>query len=133
MERDYLAWAREVFAEDTYATQTTGIVIEDVAFEYAKCSLVLEKKHKNANDTVMGGAIYTLVDVTFAIAANSLQMPTVTLGANIEYLSAAPCTGKLTAEARCIKSGKNICRFEINVYHNESKLIASARMNGYRK
>lgn len=130
--KDYLSWAREFFREDTYAMETTGIVIEDAYENYARCSLKLEKKHKNANDRAMGGAIYTLIDVTFAVAANSQKMPTVTLNASVEYLSSVPCEGILTAEAKCIKSGRNICRFDIEVYHESGKHIATARMNGYR-
>ncbi len=132
MEQDYLSWAREFFKEDTYAMETTGVVIEEAYTNYAKCSLKLARKHKNANDRVMGGAVYTLIDVTFAVAANSVQIPTVTLNASVEYLSSTPCEGILTAEAKCIKSGRNICRFDIEVYHESGKHIATARMSGYR-
>ena len=40
--------ARDFFANDKYATEATGIVIEEVSEKYAKCSLKLNDIHKNA-------------------------------------------------------------------------------------
>ena len=131
MDKDYISWAKDFFKEDTYAMDTTGIVIEDVNLNYAKCSLKLEKKHKNANNTVMGGAVYTLIDVTFAIAANSKNCPTVTLNSSVDYLSSVPCEGRITAEAKCVKAGNTICVFDVDVYHESGKHIATARLSGY--
>ena len=40
--------AREVFANDLYATQATGVVIESVEPRCAICSLKLNNTHLNA-------------------------------------------------------------------------------------
>ena len=60
--------ARQIFAADKYATDASGIVIEEVGENYAKCSMKLTDVHRNAFGGVMGGAIYTLADFTFAVA-----------------------------------------------------------------
>ena len=50
---------REVFADDRFATEN-GAVIEEIGDGYAKCSVKLERKHKNAMGGVMGGVYFTL-------------------------------------------------------------------------
>ena len=37
--------ARAYFANDRYATEATGIVIEEVGEHYARCSLKLDERH----------------------------------------------------------------------------------------
>ena len=68
---DWLTTAREIFSHDIYATETTGIVIEEAEPGHAVCSFSIDKRHLNAHNRVMGGAIFTLADFAFAIAANS--------------------------------------------------------------
>ena len=62
--------ARAYFSNDKFAMKTTGIQIDDVKPLYAKCSLKITDAHKNAAGAVMGGAIFTLADFTFAVAVN---------------------------------------------------------------
>ncbi len=129
---DYLEHARSVFAADRFATEVTGIVIEAVDRDYARCSLQLTPAHMNAAGVAMGGAIYTLADFTFAVASNSEAMNTLSLNANITYLS--PATGgKLTAESNCVRSGRNTCYFVIDVTDESGRLVASMTTTGFRK
>ena len=44
--------------------------------------------HLNSIGTVHGGALFTLADFTFALAANSHGIVTVAINANISYLKA---------------------------------------------
>ena len=62
--------ARKIFSKDLYATELSGIEIDDIGKDYAKCSMKLTEKHKNAYGGIMGGAIYTLADFAFAVASN---------------------------------------------------------------
>ncbi|MCL2508905.1 MAG: PaaI family thioesterase [Oscillospiraceae bacterium] len=126
---DYLARAKGIFSGDVYATETTGIVIEDAGSDYARCSLEIRREHLNVSDTVMGGAIYTLADFTFAIAANSENPATVSLTGQITYLNPAACK-KLTAEARCLKNGHMTSSYIVDVTDENGKTIASASFTG---
>lgn len=129
---DYLNQAREFFKNDLFATKQAGIVIDEVDINHAKCSMAITPEHYNAAGAVMGGAIYTLCDFTFGVAANAGNPVTVTLSSNINFLSAAR-TDKLICEASVIKSGRSTCVFETKVYDESGKLIASATMTGFRK
>lgn len=62
---------RVFLKEDHFAFDLCGIVIEAVGDGTARCSMKLEKKHLNANGVVQGGAIFTLADICFCVAANS--------------------------------------------------------------
>lgn len=121
--------AREYFSNDIYATETTGIVIEECGENYAKCSLKTDRRHQNATGHVMGGAIYTLADFTFAVAANFSCFPTVTTMSNISYL-ASPKGDTLYSEAKLIKNGKRVCFFEIEISDNLGTAVAVVNVTG---
>jgi len=129
---DYLERARREFAGDIYATQTTGITIDAADKDYARCSLKTGPQHMNAAGVVMGGAIFTLADFTFAVAANSESMDSVSLTSSITYLSAAR-GGTLTAESRCVRSGRSTCHYIITVTDESGRVIASVSTTGFRK
>ena len=103
-----------------------------MAENYAKCSLTYEKKHLNAAGSVMGGAIFTLADFTFAVAANITGRLTVSLSSQINYV-APPKGGKITAEAKCVKSGGHTCFFSIVITDAEERTVATVSTTGYIK
>ena len=94
----------ELFEKDRFATEN-GAVIAEVDDHYAKCTLEVQERHRNAMGAVMGGVYFTLADFAFAVAANWQEIGTVSLHSDIAYLGTAK--GKrLTAEAFCVKNGK---------------------------
>ncbi len=125
-----LTEARELFANDRYATGQTGIKIEEVGPDYARCSLKLSDKHRNAYGGVMGGAIYTLADLTFAVASNfKKEAATVALSSAAHYMSATK-GNTLYAESRLIKDGRTNCFFEIMITDDLNKDIAVVNFVG---
>lgn len=129
---NYKQLAIERFSGDLYATKTTGIIIEEVDENYAKCSLSINENHMNAAGFVMGGAIFTLADFTFAVAANSINVLTVSLTSQINYINATKGP-VLYAEAKCVTNKKNICFYDIIVSDSKGNLVANASTTGYRK
>lgn len=120
---------REAFAGDLYATETTGVVIDEIGENYAKCSLKLEKKHKNAWGIAMGGAIYTLADFAFAVASNLDELKNVTAVSNISFISGAK-GDILYAQARSLKDGKKLAFYEVEVTDNLGTLVANVTFTG---
>ena len=78
--------ARNYFKDDRFATEASGIIIEAVDDGYAKCSMKIEDRHRNAVNQVMGGAIYSLADFVFAVATNTKDHWTVTTVSQISYI-----------------------------------------------
>ena len=122
--------ARELFSHDLYATELTGAVIEEVGPDYARCSLRLGDRHKNAYGGIMGGAIYTLADLTFAVASNfKKDEATVSLSTNANFM-AATRGDILYSEAKLIKDGKTSCFYEVMVTDDLGKDIAHVTFVG---
>jgi len=124
-------WAREAFAEDRFALDTTGLVIEEASENHAVLSLVLEDKHRNAMDQVQGGVMFTLADFGFAVAAGYNRPITVTLSAEIKYMSR--CKGdQLIAEVNCLKDGRSACFFGIDIHDELGTPVAYVTATGFR-
>lgn len=122
--------AKEYFGNDYYATRVTGIEIEQAAQGYARCSMKIERNHKNALGNVMGGAVFTLADFAFAIASNFDQKPAVSQSSTITYLS-APKGDTLYAQAEKIKSGRSTCFYKIEVTDNLGTKCAYVTSSGF--
>ena len=122
--------ARKEFAKDLYATERTGIVIDEVGDNYAKCSMKITEGHRNAYGGVMGGAIYTLADFTFAIASNfEKEKLTASLVGQATFL-AMTHGSELFGEAHLIKDGRQNCFYEVRIYDDLGKDIAVVSFTG---
>ncbi|MEG1642264.1 MAG: PaaI family thioesterase [Synergistaceae bacterium] len=129
---NYKEKALELFSKDNYACKVTGAEIVDVDLHYAKCSLVINESHLNAAGVVMGGAIFTLADFAFAVATTTENPFTVSLSASIDYINGT--VGPiLYAETKCIKNGRTICFYEIQITDSNGKNIALATITGFKK
>ncbi|HBA70305.1 MAG TPA: phenylacetic acid degradation protein [Lachnospiraceae bacterium] len=122
---------RKLFENDRFATET-GAVIDEIGDFYAKCSLKLEERHKNALGAVMGGVSFTLADFAFAVAANWQNPGVVSLSSNIAYLGISKGE-RLIAEARCIKNGRTASYYNISVQDELGNPVAAVTAIGYRK
>ena len=127
---DNLKEARKFFGNDLYASETTGIEIIAAEPGYAKCSLKIEDKHRNALGQVMGGVFFVMADYAFAIASNFKQPPTVTQTSQIVYLSAVKGT-TLYAETEKIRGGRKTCFYKISIYDDTGALNAYVTTSGY--
>lgn len=123
--------AKDIFSADKFATETTGIIIDEVGPQYARCHLTIAPVHMNAAGKVMGGAIFTLADFTFAVASNLNQELTVTTTSQITYLASVEGT-TLFSEAKCIKNGKTTCFYEITITDNLETKIAVVTTSGMK-
>ncbi len=122
--------AREYFSKDLYATEMTGAVIDEIAENYARCSMKLTPNHRNANGGIMGGAIYTLADFAFAVASNfGKETHTVSVVGQVNFMS-QPKGEFLYADAELIKDGKSNCFYEVTVTDDLERIIAVVIFNG---
>ena len=131
--KDYTQWAKEIFQSDNFATKVTGVEIEKVDKHYAICKMKIEDKHYNARNLVMGGAIFTLADLTFAVAATSgeMKVDVVTVSSSINYINRAK-GDTLFAEALCVKDGRTICVYDVMIKDNLGNKIAKAVITGMK-
>ena len=119
------------FQADCFAVKLTGAEIREAEPGRAVCRLRLRPEHMNANNAPMGGAVFTLADFAFAVAANAFaEHPTVSQHVSITFLS--PAKGReLSAEARCRKAGRTTCLYEVEVRDELGTFVALATVNGF--
>ena len=122
--------ARAYFEKDRFATEN-GIVLEELLESSAVCSLTLTGRYRNAEGGVMGGAIFTLIDLSFAAAATNVHKPTVAQQVSMNFLSAAR-GNKLIAKASCRKDGKTSCVYQVDVSDDLGRDVAQAVVTGFK-
>ena len=132
---------RNVFVADRYATDLTGISIDKADSNGVVCSVKITDSHRNALGAVMGGVIFTLADLAFAVAANldaitdsPIESPVlhwVSTSSNIHFLTAAKGE-MLTASTHCIRHGNRQCLFQIEITDSLGRNVALAITEGMK-
>ena len=125
-----LSHLKEKFVNDLFVSQGLEAVIDAASYGYAECSMEIQPRHCNALGIPMGGAVFTLADFAFAVAANQEGRDVVTQASQITFLK--PAKGKyLTAIANQVKDGKRICFYEVKVTDDLGNDVAFVTINGY--
>lgn len=122
---------RKAFAADRFATEAAGCEIRTAEPGHAVCTMALKPIHMNAAGTPQGGAIFTLADFTFAVAANGFaSYITISLQHDITYF--APAKGHtLLAEAHCVKSGRTTGFYTVDITDELGTHVAQMTVNGF--
>ena len=119
------------FENDRFA-DLSNIEVVSISPGKATTTMEVEEMHLNGVGTVHGGALFTLADFTFALAANSHGIVTVAINANISYFKAVN-SGVLRAEARELSSGGRIASYTVDIYDDTRDLVAVFQGMAYRK
>ena len=90
----------------------------------ATVELVLQPDSLNCWGTPHGGALFTMADVAAGMALLTLRQE---VTSSIEYLSAAPGTGKLTAVGTVEKMGGHMGFSRTDIRDESGKLVAALR------
>lgn len=120
------------FSENDKFANKIGIELLEVSEGHAKAKMKINEIHLNAVNTVHGGAIFTLADYTFAIAANTHGNIAVALNVTISFLKAVS-SGTLFAEAQEVSINPKIATYNIRVLNENNELIATFQGMAYRK
>ncbi len=119
------------FSGDRFATETAGVEIMEAEPGRAVCIMPIQPKLLNANNVPMGGALFTLADFTFAVAANGFS-ETISVSQNVSMTFLATAKGKtLTAEASCLKAGRRTCLYQVDVRDDAGVYVAHMTVNGF--
>lgn len=134
---DLTQQAKKLFANDHFATQAAGIEIDSVTDTETRCSMRITPAHCNAAGRVMGGALFTLADFAFAVAANTICLSEgrtdnlwMSLDSSIRFL--APVRGRqVSAVTTCIRQGSTICCYQTDIRDGQT-LIATIQTTGIK-
>jgi uncharacterized protein (TIGR00369 family) len=105
-----------------------GFHVESLAPGRAVLTMQVRELHKQIHDVVHGGVLAALADTAAAIAAYTVvpqgaELATIEL--KINYLSAVP-GGKIRAEGKVLRAGRNFVVTECEVFNAKGGLAAKA-------
>ena len=112
--------------------QYVGIVTTKIEEGYAEVELELRPEHLNSVGIIHGGVMLTLADVVTGSATLSFGYHAVTASGEYHYLAPGAGLEKVTAAARCIKNGKTLMVFDVEVYGKEGKILGKGTFTTYR-
>jgi acyl-CoA thioesterase len=93
---------------------------------YTKISMKMRPEYINFNGVVFGSIVMAAADYAFALAINSLHMPSLATQFNIHLLAPTAAEDELFAEAKALRSGRKVGITEMTVTNQKGKLIAKA-------
>lgn len=122
---------KEFFEKNDHYAKLSGIKLLDVSPGFARASMEIKEIHLNSLKTVHGGAIFTLADFVFAVAANTHEVSVTSINCNISYVKSAK-SGALFAEAKELSVRSKIVSYAITVKDDAGEIIALFQGLGYK-
>ncbi len=113
---------KNFFKRDKFAS-FIGIKLLEVSKGRAKVEMEIKEEHLNGVKTAHGGAIFTLADFAFAVAANSHGKVSVAINVSITYMKAVKM-GKITAEAREISRNPKLATYTVDICDEDKDIVA---------
>ncbi len=122
--------AQDYFTHDRFATEN-GMRVDELGEDWCTCSFDVTDHHKNANGGVMGGAMFTLADLAFAVCSNQIHQPTVAQQVSLNFLRGTEGK-KIIAHAKCRKTGRSSSIIQIDMEDDAGRDIASFVFTGFK-
>jgi uncharacterized protein (TIGR00369 family) len=117
-------------ATESGPTADLGLELESLEAGRVIFSMKVKDRHKQMHGVVHGGVLATLADTVAAIAAyTAVPMGThiATVELKINYLEAVE-DGKIKAEARVLRAGRNFVVTECEIFSERGTMAAKALM-----
>lgn len=105
--------------------QHNHFCVEDVDDGTSLVTLELQRENLNRWGAPHGGTIFAMADIAAGMAALTVRQDVnVTTSATIDYMAAAPGTGKLIARGRVRHAGGRLCYCATEITDETGKPIA---------
>lgn len=118
---------------DKFAAKN-GMEVTEVGENYSVAQMVIDESFLNGIGIPMGGAYFTLGDLSFGAASHYIANEMVTLNSQIDFIASAKLGD--TVIARCTQApgtSKKIQRYEIKITDQDDTLLGLMHVTGYRK
>jgi acyl-CoA thioesterase len=112
--------------------QLLGMEVLDVGLGHAKVRMRISEKIFNAADMVHGGALFTLADYAFALAANSGEDIGIAISATMHFIHPAK-QGFLYAECREVSRNKRMGTYAATVTDDAGQTMTTFQGLAYYK
>jgi len=130
--KDVSAAILEASRREPYACKM-GMRCLEVAPGRCRVEMAVTPDMVNLFGTAHGGAVFSLVDEAFQIAANAGGVVAYALNLSVTYVSASVPGDVLVAEGREIAVTRRTSTYEVRVVRQSGDLVAVAQALAYRK
>jgi len=113
-------------------TQKFGLKLIDLDEGYSKVEMNFTQDMENIFGMAHGGTLFAIIDGAFENPSNSHGAIAVALNMNITYVSTPSRGCKLIAEAKECSLTNKTAGYDIKVFDEEEKLMASCQALVYR-
>lgn len=121
---------KKILDDDTGYIKDQGFKIEELNSDYVKMSYKIKKSGLNPHDIVHGGVLFGLADTAAGVLVGMHNKKCVTINGNINYLKPVK-EGKVYAISKCLKEGKRIGYYLVELYDENNNLVATSNFNMY--
>lgn len=116
--------------EKNHFLENCSLRILDMRENYVLASMDAKEDTLNPYGMVHGGALFTLADMAAGICALTNGPDVVTLNSSMNFIRAAR-PGKLYATAKTMHAGKSTGVYQVEIYDDQNKLLATALFTMY--
>lgn len=109
-----------------------GLRCLEVGPGFSRVTLAVTEDMANLYGCAHGGAVFSLVDEAFQIAANEGGIVALALNVSIIYVSAVRLGETLVAEARETTATRRTATYQVTVTRGAGEVVATAQALAYR-
>ena len=124
--------ALEFFRKNDHFAHHCGIELLEAKPGWARAKMEIQPFHLNGAKTVHGGAIFSLADFAFAVAANTQGQLALAVSTNTSFVKAA-YSGTLYAEAEELSINRKLGTYQVKITDQQEQLIAQFHGTAFRK
>ena len=122
----------DFFSANDHFANHCGIELLEARPGRAKARMAIQPFHLNGAGTVHGGAIFSLADFVFAVAANSSGQLALAIDTHISFIKAAR-GGTLYGEADELAVNRRLGQYQVRITDQDQQLVAQFQGTAYRK
>ncbi|MDH3998055.1 MAG: PaaI family thioesterase [Desulfuromonadales bacterium] len=128
-----LAAALMTASQQEPMAQTLGLETVEISEGFAAVEMTCRPEVvNNLFGMAHGGAVFSLLDEAFQLAAQTVGSISVALNVNITYLAAPKPGSVIRGEAREIAASRKTATYELRATDNEGTLLATCQAVAYR-
>jgi len=109
-----------------------GLKLIDLDDGYSKVEMNFTHDMENIFGMAHGGTLFAIIDEAFETASNSHGTLAVALNMNVNYVSSPLKGSRLIAEAKELSLTNKTASYDIKVFDDQKKMIASCQALVYR-
>jgi acyl-CoA thioesterase len=128
----FVEQALDFFRQNDHFARHCGIELLDGKPGWARAKMEIQPFHLNGAKTVHGGAIFSLADFSFAVAANARGQLALAISTNTSFVKAAH-SGTLYAEAEELSINRKLGTYQVKITDENQQLIAQFHGTAFRK